>query len=155
MQNSHQPIKRFQQGSSLMEVMISLFVLAIGLMGVVALQTQAIKHNQNAYAATHAMYLANDIAERIRANPDGNYTLAANDVITPPATCTNCSADDLRKQDLAQWKSEIAKNLPDGSATITKAGKTHVVVVSFVDKKASMVTAQPVAQTFSLSVTTL
>ncbi len=55
-----------QIGSSLVETMVSLFVLAIGLLGTLAMQTKSVQHNQNSYSFSQALVLANDLSERLR-----------------------------------------------------------------------------------------
>lgn len=45
---------------------MSLFVLAIGLLGTLAMQTKSIQHNQNSYSFSQALVLANDLSERLR-----------------------------------------------------------------------------------------
>lgn len=59
-----------QNGSSLVETMVSLFVLAIGLLGTLAMQTKSIQHNQNSYSFSQALVLANDLSERLRTAED-------------------------------------------------------------------------------------
>ncbi|RZA01324.1 MAG: type IV pilus modification protein PilV [Moraxellaceae bacterium] len=61
-----------QNGSSLIETMVSLFVLAIGLLGTLAMQTKSIQHNQNSYSYSQAIVLATDLNERLKtaSNPD-------------------------------------------------------------------------------------
>lgn len=57
-----------QQGLSLIEVMISIIILGVGLLGLVGLQTRSIIMNQSAYYRSVAADLASDLADRIRAN---------------------------------------------------------------------------------------
>lgn len=55
-----------QTGSSLIETMVSLFVLAIGLLGTLAMQTKSVQHNQNSYSFSQALVLSTDLSERLR-----------------------------------------------------------------------------------------
>jgi len=57
-----------QTGSSLIEVLISLTVLAFGILGVLGMQAKSVQFNQSAGVYSHAVHLAGDIAERIRSN---------------------------------------------------------------------------------------
>lgn len=57
---------RVQQGSSLVEVLVALFVLAIGLLGTLAMQTKSMQFNQAAHNYSKAVYIATDIAERMK-----------------------------------------------------------------------------------------
>lgn len=67
-------------GYSLIEVMITIFILAIGLMGLAGLQARALNAEVEAASRGQALALANDLAERMAAdlaavkNPAGNAT---------------------------------------------------------------------------------
>lgn len=151
-----------QNGSSLMEVMVSLFVLAIGLMGILAMQVKSIQFGQSADTYSRAMNLANDIAERIRTNPKNVTAYAAEDIPeTAPTNCKNgelsaaCSASDLVKWDLFNWSETVKNTLPVGTGSIvlkTQGGKTYLqVTVSFDDSRANG-TAGPQRKHYSLLV---
>lgn len=115
-------------GSSLVEVMVSLFVLAIGLMGILTMQTKSVQFNKSADTYTRAMTLANDIAERIRINPKNVAAYASTEL--PQAAPTNCStnnistaacsAADLVSWDLYQWSEAIKQSLPAGAGSIAE-----------------------------------
>ncbi len=60
--------KSVQKGVGLMEVLVALFILAIGVLGFAALQLRAMDAAQEATENTVAMNLARDLAERIRVN---------------------------------------------------------------------------------------
>ncbi|MFZ0257314.1 MAG: type IV pilus modification protein PilV, partial [Gammaproteobacteria bacterium] len=65
--HSRQAIQ-FQQGFSLIEVLITVLVLAIGLLGLAGLHAQALRFSHNAYLRSHATLLGNEMADRMRAN---------------------------------------------------------------------------------------
>ena len=56
-------------GFTLLEVMIAVFVLAVGLLGVAGMQMIGLRNNNSAALRTQAVFLAQDIADRMRANP--------------------------------------------------------------------------------------
>ena len=60
-----------QSGFSLIEVLVSILVLMVGILGVAAMQMVSFQTNQSAYARSHAIYIAQDIFDRMRANPAG------------------------------------------------------------------------------------
>ena len=70
---SYIPIKNKnrQVGFSLLEVMISLLVLAIGMLGLGGLQVTALKGTTRAHSRTIATMYAMELADRMRANPAG------------------------------------------------------------------------------------
>jgi len=109
---------RRQAGFSLIEVLITLFVFAIGILTVAGLQIISKKSNFDAVQRTTASMLANDIAERMRANLDNNggsldaylvEDLGGATLGQPGADCTagSCSADDLAAWDLYEWEQAL------------------------------------------------
>lgn len=62
--------KSWGAGFSLAEVLVSVFVLSVGILGVVGLQLNAFRSNQQSSIAVAATQIAQDIAERIRANDE-------------------------------------------------------------------------------------
>lgn len=61
------PSMRRQHGFNLLEVLVAIFVLAFGLLGLAALQMQTLRSNHSAMLRTQATFLAIDVTERIRA----------------------------------------------------------------------------------------
>ena len=55
-----------QRGVGLIEVLVTMLVLSIGLLGLAGLQTEALRLNHNALLETKAHIFASDIAERMR-----------------------------------------------------------------------------------------
>ena len=62
-------------GFTLLELLVTLIVLSIGLLGLGLMQTAGLGFTKTAYARTQAMMLASDIADRVRANENyaANY----------------------------------------------------------------------------------
>tara|TARA_B100000676_G_C17928435_1_gene759457 strand:+ start:214 stop:855 length:642 start_codon:yes stop_codon:yes gene_type:complete len=77
---THSPGLRKPKGFSLIEVLVTLLVLSIGLMGLSALQAASIRDGFDAGQRSQATWLVQELAERMRANVDGQangYTAAA------------------------------------------------------------------------------
>ena len=55
-------------GFTLMEVLIAVLILSIGLLGLASLQANGLRSNFSSYARSQAVILANDMADRMRAN---------------------------------------------------------------------------------------
>lgn len=78
MRRTHRPT--LARGYSLLEVLITMFVIAIGLLGLVGLQARALTAEVEAAARGQALMLVNDMADRMQANlnsvknPVGNAT---------------------------------------------------------------------------------
>lgn len=151
-----------QRGASLVEVMVALFVLAIGLLGILAMQTRAMQFNQSAHVYSQAVYLANDMAERIRSNPNliENYVLAATNEPPDATNCDEvaCNTGQLVVWDQSRWVARIVASLPGGQGQIERVGTENAVIirVSFDDSRAEPADAQgaprQVTQTYSVRV---
>jgi len=59
---------RFQQGTSLIEVIVALLILGVGLLGVLSLQANSLSSHHRANFVTDAQILAQDMADRILAS---------------------------------------------------------------------------------------
>jgi type IV pilus assembly protein PilV len=125
-------------GSSLVEVMIALFLLAIGLLGVLSMQTQAVKRNQNAYLYSQASMLAADMYERVRSNQRSRLAYGISydeDPESVPACAGDptqlCSSGDLVSWDTNLWKNSISQILPQGGGDIAYNGDAIIIRVRF------------------------
>ena len=124
-----------QRGVGLVEVLIALLVLSIGLLGLAALQTQALKFNQGAFLRTQATTLAYDILDRMRANREqassttSYITTAGTGIPAMPTNCeiSDCSPGDMAKYDLNQWKTALRDRLPAGDGTISVSGSIYTI----------------------------
>jgi len=56
------------KGFTLIEVLVSMIVLAIGLLGLAGLQMSSLRNNLSAYHRSQATQLAYDMADRMRTN---------------------------------------------------------------------------------------
>lgn len=96
-----------QSGVTLIEVLITVLVLAIGLLGIAAVQTTALSGNYTSYQSTQAAFLASSMMERIRANRAAYmnglsyYQLTAG--TAPTAVTTSCYSSACTPQQQAQW----------------------------------------------------
>lgn len=59
---------RYGAGFSLIEVMVAMFVIAVGLLGFALLQTMVLRYTQSANYRTQATNLAYDLFDQVRAN---------------------------------------------------------------------------------------
>lgn len=100
-------------GFTLIESLIALLVLSIGLLGVAAMQLSSLQANNGAFQRTQATFLAQDIADRMRANRraalDGDYDMEYGDA-APGAPAT------VAENDIALWKARLAATLPAGAS---------------------------------------
>lgn len=106
-------LKRHYSGFSMIEVMVALFVFAVGILTVAGLQIVSKRTNHEAVQRTTATYLAYDIIERMRANPD-ELGMYVDDVLgearaTPAPLCdaASCTALELAEFDVWEWQQAI------------------------------------------------
>ena len=122
---------RHDKGFSLIEVLIALLVLAIGLLGLAALQAQGLRFNHDAYVRTQATNLAYDIVERMRASRTNFIAYTAAD---PALDCdpTEATAD----MDLSCWYDALAATLPGGGGVIAANATANFfdVTVRWIDR---------------------
>lgn len=114
-----------QKGVSLIEAMISLVVISVGLLGIAALQVTSMKQNDSALNHSQAVWIGNDISDRIRANfgAFADYDGIDTDLEYEQActAVTPCDETKLVTMDAADWKVEM-QNLPSGRGIITGSG---------------------------------
>lgn len=114
-----------QAGVTLLEVLITLVVLSIGLLGLAGLQTVSLQLNQGAVVRSQAANLAYDITERMRANWDAldEYVIDIGD--DPDST------GDLVEADLTEWRTALARMLPQGTGSVAVDDRSVTVVVQW------------------------
>ena len=116
-------------GFTLVEVLVTVVIFSVGLLGLAGLQATGIKLNHSSLLRSQATLLAYDIIDCMRANQGKNkanlpdYAIAMDD--NPPTTATN-QAD----RDIINWIDSLAKNLPsgDGSVTFPTTNRAEVIV---------------------------
>lgn len=97
-------MKKNQAGVGLVEVLVSLLLLAIAILGFTAMQLRAVSASIESSNNVQAMTLARDLGERMRANRNGFASYTG----TPPSSAgtncntTLCSATQLATFDYAQ-----------------------------------------------------
>jgi Tfp pilus assembly protein PilV len=102
----------------LLEVLITIVVVAIGMLGVAGMQVSSIKLTELAEVRSSATVFANDIIDRIRANQA--QALSYNIAYGGPPVAVASLAD----QDLRSWKLAMADSLRG-----LPAGDGEVVVI--------------------------
>lgn len=130
MKNGFVSRQRLQRGFSMVEVMVSVVVLSIGLLGMAALQARSLQENRGAYLRSQGSILAYDILERIRSNSDaakaGGY-----DISLGQRKFSSASA--MATTDLKDWVANLTSLLPsgDGSIDCDSSGNCTVIVQWF------------------------
>ena len=109
-----------QGGFSMIEVLVTIAILMIGLLGLAALQTNATIAEIEAYQRSQALVLVQDMADRIAANKANaaDYVISNTGatVVSPCPTSPPIAATDL-----CEWGNKLA-----GAAEVTGGGNSTV-----------------------------
>ena len=111
----------------MIEILITLVLVAIAILGTAGLQLNALRLNKGSQSRTQAIFLATDMVERMEANKAaafaGNYVLLATSASSVASTnCSTaiCDSPTLATWDLSQWGQTISTLLPQASWAITQ-----------------------------------
>lgn len=107
-----QPGYQRQGGTSLLEVLITIVILAFGMLGLAGLQSKIQQAEMESFQRAQAMLLLSDMTQRISANGANAefYATAAPLVGTgddQPADCTDSSIDTVPKRDICEWSNAL------------------------------------------------
>lgn len=129
----HRP-RRWQFGASLIEVLVSLLLLSFGMLAMGAMQGYALAASKNSGHRGVAATLANEVADVLRANPQGllgggydltGYLSDAASITTSQvqaAKCNypTCTSTTLASYDLARLKARVRGELPNGGLQLVR-----------------------------------
>lgn len=133
-------------GFTMIEILVTLFILAIGLLGLAGLLFEGMRNNQGSYLRTQASILAYDMADRMRANRAeaqggsyGGFSTATIQSTTLPA-CTGqaagCTPSDQVTVDQVEWTLQVQGTggdmamLPGGVGTIAHDAASGIYTVT-------------------------
>ena len=115
-----------QRGLSMIEILVTLTIVAFGLLGLLGLQARALSFQKDSFDRKAAAELVAQLAERMRANHlgflAGNYTLTFEAADATPGAVTTCAAPCTSAQvgtrDLDEWRIELRRRIPSAAAYI-------------------------------------
>ena len=106
-----------QRGFSMLELLVALLVTSVGVLGVTGLNTLNAQQRRSAAAHAEAVRLAQDMIERIRANPAGlqagSYAASGDVLGAPDCHADHCAAADMAAFDLSQWGCALGDSMKD------------------------------------------
>lgn len=116
-----------QRGFSLLEVLVSIVILSIALLGLAGMMLSTLKSNHSAYQRSQATWLAYDIIDRLRA--DRNGALAQSYDVALGATS--------EEGGVSAWKLALGTTLPagDGSVDVNPATRAVTVIIQWDDSR--------------------
>lgn len=110
-----------QKGISLIEVLVTFIILAVGLLGLLGLHSRLQQSEMEAYQRSQALLLLNDMATRMASN----NAAVASYVTTGVGTGASCpSGTGTAQLDLSEW----CQALKGAAETSTSAGSTGAMV---------------------------
>jgi type IV pilus assembly protein PilV len=99
------------QGFTLMEVLISMLVLSVGVLGVAGMQITSLKNLQSSGSFGVAAMLAHDISERMWVNQaevlNGNYDHDEAPAEPPDCVAGTCTSAEIAVYDINDWQQQI------------------------------------------------
>ena len=136
-----------ETGFALLEVLVSLVILAVGMLGVAGLLFTTVKSNSSAYLKQQAVQSAYDILDNMRANAQQAIAGAYNacnlqsgctgGAGAPPANEPNpqcdtsaCTGAQMASWDLWRWASADLGQLPSGTGSVTTAAAAGGTLVT-------------------------
>lgn len=134
-----------QRGFSMLEILITLVIIAVAMLGTAGMQLNAMRLNKGSQFRTQAIFLASDMAERLEANKSeailGTYAVATTNVVSTPATncaAAACNAASLAAWDIGQWEQSVSNLLPQASWSIIQDTSgdpsTYRIIVNWIDR---------------------
>lgn len=132
---------RTQRGLSMIEVLISVLVLALGLMGMAAMQALALRGGQSSLENSQAVMASNSIIEAMRANRANAAGYAFDGIAscgTVPAAGLTLASWDVRQWTL-QLKTAIGNDPADPGtcgSIVNMGGGVYAITVQWDDRRA-------------------
>lgn len=126
-----------ENGFSLIEVLVAVFVLAVGVIGAAGMQLAALRTSQQSAFQTRALHLAAEMADAMRANVAQmkridasnpylqiDYRAASSIDAMSASSCygmdAQCDADELAQFEIAEWLRRLAVELPGGRVKVCR-----------------------------------
>lgn len=127
---------RSQAGFTLIEILVAMLILAIGMLGIAAMQLRGLQYNHDAYLRSQVNLLAYDISDRMRLNSDNAASYVQDNTI--PNTRPACTAGLATvANDLNCWVQQGYDALPPGSTMNITAGASgsYTAAISWTDRE--------------------
>lgn len=108
------------KGFTLIEVLVTLVVISIGLLGLGRLQGFGLAMSSSSHLRLKATYKAYELADRMRANQGAlaSYLNSSGSQVTSCTQAAGCGPSQLAQNDLYEWTSDLARQLPGGVGTV-------------------------------------
>lgn len=134
------PSKQTQQGFSMIEVLVSLVIICIGVLGMLAMQGRSVQLTQSTVSQSQAVLLADNLLELMRSNPSSAlsadlfstsssyYKASGSGFVSHSATPTDClsrsrsaGGSSVATADMDCWLLGVRSLLPVSEALLTSS----------------------------------
>jgi type IV pilus assembly protein PilV len=132
-------IRQRNKGVTLIEVLVTLLIIGVGLLGLLGLQAKSLAGHKDTMDRKAAAEMISQIGERMRANHlgfmDDNYAMAviATDPTPSAPACgisSNCTAAEIASLDKAIWLGNMRKRISESGAFIVTSSGASATMVS-------------------------
>jgi len=125
---------RGQRGDTMIEVLVTIIIIAVGVLGTAALQVTTLKNLSSSHSASVAAILVEDLSERMQANPaealNDAYVHTAAPVAFQDCAANPCTLPQLAAYDTGTWWQQLTTVLPSGSGQVTRNAGTDTFVLT-------------------------
>jgi len=106
------------RGSTLVEVLVTVLIISLGLLGMARLQTAALVHSHDAWLQGEAVRLSAQMLDQMRAN----RSAALAGCYDHPASACDAGSDAIQRAqtELQRWLHTVDRRLPAASAQINQ-----------------------------------
>lgn len=116
-----------QSGFSMIEILITLVILAFGLIGLAGIQAVGLKNSQSSLIRSQATLAGYDIIDRMRSNCsaalNGSYNLGL-------SASSPSSGSSIEGNDLAEWRTAISNTLISGKGGVSVDAANFLATVT-------------------------
>ena len=136
-------ILNFQKnrGFSMIELLVTILVFSIGMLGIASLQTTGMRLTRDAELMGQASIFANNMADRIRGNI--TFSNSYDDVNGTDRTCldegsaTPAPTCSVAQEEIIQWNEDIGSVLPGGSGIVSVDDTTYSITITWIESQDS------------------
>lgn len=165
--NKSTETRRSAAGFTLIEVLVALVILSVGLLGIAGMISVSLKSSGSTYTRTQVTALTYNILDRMRANRaqavTGAYNLAMTDPTPTGGNCistnitNSCTPAQIAAFDLAEWRANLASELPSGNGSISTVAVNNMtqvtITIEWSDARAQQALGEASSSVSSSSIT--
>ena len=132
--NSKRSFRPISKGTSLIEVMVSVFILSVGLLGIAAMQATSLRNIQSGMQRTQVVIQSYAVMDAMRANAASARASAYN----VGWTCAALTGTTLADNDISAWITSMQTTVSDDACgRIACVGSVCTIDVRWNDSRGS------------------